>query len=82
MAKLRFFPKRVELVHDTSDTAIWTARIAPDEFHSYRVIRDGDKATVYVDGPTRFGDPSSRRKHQGDALYTRQRDECLQAGLR
>jgi len=50
VGKLRFFPDRVELVHDTSDTAKWTTSIAPDKFHTYRVIRDGDRATVHVDG--------------------------------
>ena len=50
VGKLRFFPDSVELVHDTSDTAKWTTPVAPEKFHTYRVLRDGDRATVYVDG--------------------------------
>jgi len=46
VGKWRLFPDRIELAH-ASDIG---AEVTPGQFHTYRVVRDGNTATVYVDG--------------------------------
>jgi len=45
VGKVRLFPDRVEFAHDPSVKA----QVTPGKFHTYRVVRDGDIARVYVD---------------------------------
>jgi len=44
--KLRLFPDRVELAHDSS----LNVKVTPEEFHLYRIVSQGGKMTLYLDG--------------------------------
>jgi len=50
VGKFRFFPDRVEFAHNTSTAAKWTASVTHGEFHTYRAVRHGAMATLYIDG--------------------------------
>ncbi len=44
--KLRFFPNRVEMVHDAS----LSVKVTPEEFHTYRIVSKGGKLYLHLDG--------------------------------
>jgi len=46
VGKWRLYPDRVELAHDRSVSV----KVKPGEFHVYRVVREGGRAKLYVDG--------------------------------
>ena len=46
VGKLRIYPNHVELAHAPKVRT----EIVPDKFHTYRIVRDGSTARLYVDG--------------------------------
>jgi len=46
VGKLRLFPDRVQMAHDP----LIQARVSPNQFHVYRLVKQGGKMSLFIDG--------------------------------